>query len=309
MITSGARVYAVGAVTGSAPSYKLPLAWIDPPAEVPAPASITAHTVLEAYAAPSVSQAFAGPSGALVVELADQAKFFPMAIATAPLDDLASLALFPSPGIPNGGAPVTMSGARALVYRWSNDNNMYDARFSLETSAGTANAQSTSETSILAAMGPTLPAPAFAQGPDGSVLFSAPSVVVNDAGDPVIRALRMTWLLAGATAAQPDASMHVDVETYQPALASSATITGPLAFIDANDALVLASAAGTQNQTSVQVAAKSPSPPSLLPKRRHVLPINVTATGAAASNGFAYVLTADAPDSATLHVFAPACTL
>ena len=46
---------------------------------------------------------------------------------------------------------------------------------------------------------------------------------------------------------------------------------------------------------------------SVVPAKRIVLPISAGKTGAAAASGYAYVLAADAADSATAYVFAPSC--
>jgi hypothetical protein len=100
--------------------------------------------------------------------------------------------------------------------------------------------------------------------------------------------------------------MSVDIETYNPALGWGTRAAGPVAWVDADTAVVLAAAATATAQTSVQVAVRKPSP-QLAQGRRYVVPIGVGQVGAAASGGFAYVLAADAPDSATLHIFAPGC--
>jgi len=140
------------------------------------------------------------------------------------------------------------------------------------------------------------------------VLWSAPSAIVTDAGDPLIRAARLAWLVADGSATVIDATNHIDLETYSPPLSLGIATAGPIAWLDASTALALAAAPGAQGQTSVQVVKKTPSP-SIVPDRRYVLPNGVSALGATSSNGFAYVLAADAPDGATLHVFAPACAL
>jgi hypothetical protein len=306
ILGNGRRVYFVGGVVGAGPTYRLPLAWIDVPTD-PKTTPLVVHTVLQSYGQPTVSMAFVGGGGSLFLEYADAQKAYPAAFLTAPLQDLDAVRLFPSPGIPVNAAPLAASGSRLVVYRWANDGGALTAYFSFETNAGTANAQNAGEQPQFKEMGPTYSQPVLAAGPDGSLLWSTPSVVVNDGGEPVIRAARMAWLVADQNATKLDATVHVDVETYQPALPWGSNVAGPMAWLDAKTALALAAAPGVQNQTSVQVATNSPTPAIIGGGRRYVVPVNTTQVGAAASNGLGFVLAADANDAATLHVFAPAC--
>jgi hypothetical protein len=305
IVTSGSRVYFVGAVAGSGPSFKMPVAWIDPPGDSLATAR-TARTVLQSYGQPSVSVAIGGEGGSLFLVYGDGSKFFPTASLTAPLVDLGTAALFPLAGIPGGAYPVASSGGRLVAYRWTNDGNGFASFFSFETSPGTANAQNGGEQALAASIGPTYPQPVVATGPGGALLWMTPSVTMTDAGDPVLRAARMAWLVDDGTKTTFDATEHVDVETYTPPLPWGTPVAGPMAWIDASTAIVLAAAAGAQGQTSVQVASRKPTP-SIVAGKRYVLPVSTGQVGLASSHGFASVLAADAPDGATLHVFAPGC--
>lgn len=305
IVTSGARVYFVGAVAGSGPSFKMPVAWIDPPGD-PLATARAARTVLQSYGQPSVSVAIGGEGGSLFLVYGDGSKFFPTASLTAPLVDLGTAALFPLAGIPSGAYPVASSGGRLVAYRWTNDGNAFASFFSFETSPGTANAQNGGEQALAATIGPTYPQPVVATGAGGALLWMTPSVTTTDAGDPVLRAARMAWLVDDGTKTTFDATEHVDVETYQPPLPWGTPVAGPMAWIDPATAIVLAAAPGAQGQTSVQVASRKPSP-SIVAAKRYVLPVSTGQVGLASSHGFAYVLAADAPDGATLHVFAPGC--
>jgi hypothetical protein len=305
IIGVGARVYFVGTLQGAAPPYKLPIAWLDVPSD-PRATTLPARTVLQSFGEASIAQTFAGPNGALFLVNGNATKFFPGALVVPPLDDLATVGLFPSAGIANGAGPVSASGSRLVLYRWSNDSGVFNTSFSFETGAGTGNAQSTAETAVTAAIGPTYSQPTFAQGADGSVVWTTPTAVLVDGGDAQIKSARVAWIVADASATTFDATAHVDIETYAPPLTWGTSVAGPLAVLDNATALVLAAAPGVQGQTSVQVAKKSP--PSLVPNKRYVVPVGVTQVGAAASNGFGYVLAADSTESATIHVFAPACS-
>jgi hypothetical protein len=309
LVANGPRVYFVGSLTGGAPGggppYRLALAWVDVPAD-PLTSTLAATSVLDVYSEPALNGALAGPGAGLFLLDDDAQHFFPMALATAPLKDGATLAFNPSPGVPVGASPVVASGSRVLLARWSSDTTGVQTWFSLETGAATLNAQNSgTETSTLAAMGPTANQGAFAQGADGSVVWNAASAELDDAGT-TIRAARVAWLVASGTTTTIDATTNLDVETYAPPLAWGTPVAGPVAWVDANTALVTAAAAGTTAQTSVQVAVRTPMPQLAL-GRRYVVPVGVTQVGAASSNGYGYVLAADQPSSCTLHAFAPAC--
>jgi hypothetical protein len=56
----------------------------------------------------------------------------------------------------------------------------------------------------------------------------------------------------------------------------------------------------------VQVAVNAPTT-ALAAGRRTIVPAGVGSVGAAASNGFGYVLEADATGTLELHIFAPTC--
>ena len=159
-------------------------------------------------------------------------------------------------------------------------------------------------------MGEVYPQGFFAHGTDGSVLWSAPQVSTPDGGTATTISARMTWLVADGKATSFDESAHVDVESYAfPSNAYGISAAGPMAVLDPKTALVLAASKDNLQQTSVQVASRALMPPALLAGRRYVLPVDVYHAGAQASGGFGYVLAHDDQlnQSATVHIFAPAC--
>ena len=306
MVVSGGRVYFQGPVLGTGPSYKVPIAWVDAVVD-PLASSIHAETALVNYPNPSIAAMYPSGTESVLLVAADAAKFFPGVQVTAPLQDLSTLQPFPNAGIPAAAGPAAASGERMVTYRWDGANAAYAAYFSLETAAGTASAQNAGDQSVVASMGQVYPANAFAHGPDGSLLWSAPSVFMGDAGAPLFRAVRMAWLLADAKASQFDAKTAVDIETYDPGLMWGTPVVGPIAWISRDTALVLAAAAGNLSQTSVQVATRSGTTASLMAGRRYVIPSSTDKVGAASTNGTGYVLAVEGADSATVHVFAPGC--
>jgi hypothetical protein len=309
MVSSGARVYFLASPIGTGPSYKLQVAWVDVPVD-PLAGSMAAQTVLLGYPAATVQAMFASQLGGVLVAAADPSKFYPSAQLLAPLMDLAQLQIFPNAGIPAGSVPVTASGDRVVSYRWDGNNAAYAPYFSLETGAGTASAQNAGEQGLVTTMGPVHSASVFSQGNDGSVLWAAPSVSVGaDGAPPTIRSVRLAWILGGASGMQFDARTFVDVEPYSPEepLGNGPALLGPVAWVDAQTALVLAASPSNTSQTSVQVATRSGAMAQLAAGKRYVLPNTTDKLGAASTNGIAYVLADDASDSATVHVFAPGC--
>ena len=308
IVSNGRRVYFVGNVVGSGPSYHLAVAWLDVPGD-PFVTAFDANTAFVSYPRDVVSGAFAAAGGGLFLGYADASKAFPSVLVNAPIQDSSSLSLFPEPGIATGASIAAASGTRLVTFRWDGANTGYVGLFSFETGAGTANAQNGGEQPATA-MGEIYPQGFIAQGVDGSLLFSAPQVSTPDGGAFTTISARMTWLVADGMATTFDATAHVDVESYAfPNNGYGISAAGPMAVIDPTTALVLAASKDNLQQTSVQVASRTLTPPALLAGRRYVLPVDVNHAGAAGSGGFGYVLAQDDQmnQSATVHIFAPAC--
>ena len=296
IVASGSRVYFVGNPLATNPSLRLPLAWIDVPPD-PFVKQIAATTVLDTTAQPNASLAFPQPNDALLLTVNDAARVYPSLVLTAPLQDLQTLTMFPLAGLPQNAVPVASSGTRLLTYRLAG----FVPQMSFETAAGTQTAQNVGEQAV-SGMGPVANQFHFAHGPDGVVLYNALSVTPNDAGGAAVRAVRLTWLVAAATAGF-DSSTFVDVETY--GAPPSGTAVGPVAWVDAQNVLVTAQLRTDPQQTVVRVATKA-TPPTISSKQFQIAKA-VDSVGAQASNGFGYVLVADSATDATVHVFAPAC--
>lgn len=308
IVSSGRRVYFIGNVVGSGPTYHLAMAWLDVP-QNPFVTSFAASTAFVAYPQASAPEVFPSSNGGIFLVHPDSAKAWPTVLVTAPVQDSSSITMSASPGIAMGASVLGASGSRLVTYHWADAMNGYLAAFSFETAAGTSNAQNGGE-STATAMGTIFPQGFFAFGPDGSVLWSTPATNVPDGGAFNTFAARMTWLVADDKAAAFDESNKVDVETYAPPVAYGQSVAGPMAWIDKDTALVIAAAKqDVTKQSAVQVAQKSMLPAALVAGRRYVLPVDVNHVGAAASGGFAYVLAQDDTmnQSATVHVFAPSC--
>jgi hypothetical protein len=296
IVASGNRVYFVGTPLVTTPSLKLPLAWIDVPAD-PLAKQISATTVLHTVAQPNVGLAFPQPNDGLLLVVNDAARVYPALSLAAPLQDLQTLTMFPLAGLPANAVPVASSGTRLMTYRLAG----FVPQLSFETGAGTQAAQNAGEQAV-GDMGPVANQFFFSSAPDGSVLYNALSVTPNDAGGAAVRAVRLTWLVSGPTAGF-DSSTFVDVETY--GAPPSGNAVGPVAWIDPQNVLVTAQLRSDPAQTVVRIATKA-SPPTISTKQFQIAK-NVDSLGAAATNGIGYVLVADSPNDATIHVFAPGC--
>ncbi len=311
-ITSmGSRVWFVGGVAGNGPTWRAQVATLVAPSD-PLATSMTASTVFDTMTYASINAAWAGTDGSLYLADDDATRFFPIGQLKAPLKDDDTIAFFPSPGIVVGAAPVTMSGARAVVAHPSTTAGLYETFFSFETGAATTNAQNAGEQQTLVAdggatmMGPTEGPATYAQGSDGSVLWNTGTVTLEDGGVPAIATARFAWLVSDGATSTFNASQNVDLEVYGAALPYPTPVAGPVAWIDSNTALVTAVAHELTTSSSVQIALRTPTP-TVVAQRRTVVPVGVGSLGAAASGGFGYVLEADPTGSLELHVFAPSC--
>lgn len=311
MTSMGSRIWFVGGVAGSGPTWRAQVATLVAPSD-PLATTMTATTVFDTMTYASISAGWAGTDGSLFLADDDATHFFPIGRLAAPVKDDDTIGFFPSPGIPVGGYPVTMSGARAVVAQASPTPGDYETFFSFETGSATTNAQNAGEQQTLVGdggvpmMGPTEAPATFAQGSDGSVIWNTGTVTLEDGGVPAVATARFAWLVSSGTTSTFDATQNVDEEVYGAPLAYPTAVAGPVAWIDANTALVTAAAHELLTSTSVQVALRTPTP-SVVPDRRTVVPVGIGAVGAAASGGYGYVLEADPTGTLELHVFAPSC--
>ncbi len=313
MIASGSRVFLFGAPLGGGPPARMPFAWIDVPSD-PFRTSFTVEDTLAGWDRPSGegTGAFArGSDGALVYS---GAAGLPAAAVASPPMLPVDFASYPTPTPPGHGL-VSMSGTRFLVQAVDGTGA---ATFGFVPNAGTAQVSDAGLTVGAApAMTGTVAAPQyFAQGPDGTVLwaYAQPNVPPATPG-AVVRATRASFLVSGQ--AGPAAGASVDVEVYPAPPPLGTAVTGPIAALDADTALVV-SAARESVATQVSVHFLRRQPLGLVPNadnqpRRAVLPIAIgTLVGAAGSNGIGYLAANEAatpqvPANASVYVFDPAC--
>ncbi len=306
IVASAGRVYFVGGLIGG----RVQVAWIDTPAN-PLAASLTARAVLVSSTLTGVSETFAGPNLGVYLEQSDAPKLYPTGLLTAPVADLSTLDVFPNTGAPGGATAVATSGDRLVLYRWAQQGSLVGQLFSIVTATATAKAKAGVETNLNGDVGEVWGTPAvvrFGQGANGGLLWGAPLVQIGVA--PVgTKAARVTWVLADGATATPSGTAHVDVEAYDPSNVSvGQAVMGPLAWVDATTGLVLAQAPQDLAQTSVQVVTNGAGGASLVAGRRVVVPISTDKLGAVSAGGYGFVVAADAPDGATVYVFAPTCT-
>ncbi len=301
---SGGRVYFTGGLVGA----KLQMAWVDVPTS-PLAAGLAAHTVLVATSLAAITSVFPAPAG-VFVEQADAPKLLPTGRLEAPLSDNATLDTYPNVGAVSGATAVAASGDRLVLYRWTQQGQAFGELFALTPGAATVNAKAGAETNLSADMGPVWGTPAvarFAQGGDGALVWGVPGIEI--AAPPIgTRSARVAWVLADQNAQAPSGAAHVDLEAYAPGTVGiGQAVVGPLAWVDSTTVLALAQAPADLSQTSVQVVQKGAGGLVVVPSRRVVLPAVADTLAAVSANGYAFVVAADAPDSATVYVFAPAC--
>jgi hypothetical protein len=312
MTSMGSRVFFVGTPQGTGPTYRLAIGSLDVPND-PLATTLGATSTLAVVSVSGLASVAAATDGSLFLWNDDSSQSYPAANVAPPFKDEMTVNFFPSAGISQGAWAVAASGARLLVGHWKGATTPFQTAFSFETKAGTASAQNAGETQTLAAIGPTGPDWNFAQGTDGSVVWNTATSTSDDAGGNDFGGVRAAWLVGNGTATTFSAAPFVDVETYAPPVPYGNLVTGPVAWLDATTALVLAAAAGTVSagipgQTSVQIAVNVPKP-TLVSGKRYVIAQSVGLVGAAASGGFGYVLAAGVSGgtTCTLHIFAPGC--
>lgn len=226
LLVSGRRLWVLGAVQGQAPPYQLPVAYLDVPSD-PTVRSLRATSVVVGYPFPTAT-AFAAPNGGLYVLHDDAAQGLPTALVDASLAPGASFvapvasagdagapdASVPANGIrmyraasaPAGASVVASSGPRLVAYR-------YPSTFNLVTAPGTANATAQPDLPVGVPVVP-LNRATFAQGPDGTLMMTAPI-----AADPMLdcnctSVTRLAWVFPNAVATATDVNQVVDYEGF-----------------------------------------------------------------------------------------------
>ncbi len=345
LVSSGRRIWVLGAVQGQTPPYLLPIASIDVPSDPTAPA-LRARTSLVRYPFPT-AKGFPGPNGALFVTFDDPAQGFPAALISGPITGDASLGLanavdagsfdagaalsmgtltmYRTAVGPAGSALVAASGGRLVVYRPG-------SLFNLIEGAGTEAAVLRPDAQMQLPFLPIGP-PHFTQGPDGVVLMSGP-VVADPAPMPPAPTdcncnshERLQWVFPNAIATTPDVSQLLDHASYvNPQMPGGTCHQCALDYVRApalatwvdERTVVTAAAFGVlpaaRNVTDVRVLARDPFDGHA--KRRVQtkatdLPSGNFATDRIAltsSSGIGYLILADGPgDAVSLSIFDPRC--
>ncbi len=305
IVASGSRVYFVGSVQGAGPNYKLPIAWMDVPGD-PTVKQLSATTVFDTVQVTSVDRIFPDGVGGIYLQNDNAAKSFPVARITAPLKDLEPLAFFASAGMPPNTSPGAASGGRLVTFR-QDGSPTWSAVLGFETSPATSSAQYGGDQSLAASFGTNYTPGYIAHGAAGALVYNASAIDVPDGGPSRVTAVRVGWIVDDDKGTKLEATAKVDVEKYSQQIGVGSDLAGPVAWLDAKRALVLAASASNTSQTAVQVATRDGTP-AIIPNRRFVLPFVPSQLAATASNGFGYVLAPDVnPEPPTVHIFGAGC--
>lgn len=339
IVASGRRLWVLGAVQGTAPPYRLPIATLDVPSD-PTVTSLRAVTKVVSYPFAS-AVAFPAPNGALFVAMNDPAQGFPAALLEAPLaDDISiglrgaadagafdasvpetpgSITMFRVGGAPAGSSLAASSGTRLVVHR-------YPSTFNLVSAAGTAGAAVMPDQPLNAPLVP-IGATAFAQGPDGTVMMTAP-IVADPPGDcNCTTHTRLQYVFPNAVTTTTDVNQLLDPEVY-----TNPQVPGMLChvcapdyyrprmlatWLDRRSALVAApfsGAAANRTQTDVRYLARDPFDANV--KRRAQTKPTDTPKGDFAtdrialtsSNGIGYLVLADSQgNDVSVSIYDPRC--
>ena len=227
VIASGRRIWVLGAVLGQKPPYQLPISSIDVPSD-PTVTELHAHTVVVMYPYPTAA-GFAAPNGGLFLAFNDPAQGFPAALLATPLADGATLGVGSAigPGAYDAGAPivagtismirvgnapagstiVAASGGRLVLYRGP-------STFNLVSDAGTTAAVTTGDLGLNPGIGP-IGKTLFAQGPDGTVMMTAPIVADGPLPDCNCSShARLQYVFPNAVATTTDVNQILDPEGF-----------------------------------------------------------------------------------------------
>lgn len=307
LVQSGSRVFFLGQNQGLPDETRLPIAWIDMPAD-PFATQLEATSVLATYNRPQETTTAYSKEGDGLILSGAAAASYPSSIVQPPLTEPLTITATPIT-FTAGFAPVAVSGSRLVLRQNANGT----VSFGLIDAVGTAT-PGTQQDVVVADAGLVSGSETFAQLPGGAVFYLTNSITAPPSPGPSqARALRGYFLIADGTAA-PEGSVAVDVEVYDvgtPPPPGSA-FAGPTAMLDPGNVLVTGAARENLAQTSVQFVRREPL--GLVSEdggtKRTVLPIAIsTIVGAAASNGIGYVVANDVVNDATVYVFDPRCPL
>ena len=294
MVSSGSRIYFLGSVLGSAPNYRIQVAWADVPSD-PFASVITAKTVLATFTKTSADLFLPGiPGEAFLVHSASN---FPTAILTAPIADPSKIDPLPLAGFTNGESPVAASGSRMVFQQFTGPGGT-TVTFSLETGVGTGTPSNLGDQNP--PVGPVVQQQYFAQGPDGSLVWSV--AAVNPGPPSSVRTVRVVWLLADGNATKFEVAQLQEVDTYT--AAGIPQVVGPIAWIDKDHVLMAHALSSNLSQTKIELVNKATG---VVGGKNFTVAFPVGQVGVAASAGYGYSITADSSTQATVSVLAPGC--
>lgn len=291
---------------GPLSSGKLSVAWVNLPAD-PLATQLPIQTA-QVSLSDSYSYAYPGGESSFFLVLNDPNAPFPAAHLDLPLTNNQDVTLYPASGLGTGNNVVAASGSTLVFYR-TDTTTAQVPTFSLETSAGTSNAQFNGEQADAALTVPTsLSAHNFTSAYDGSVLWSTSNLVAADGGGLEADAVMLRWPITG-TSTTVDTSIEVKVEEGYTPTGQNAALAGPSALIDGSTAIVTAAYPADTSQTRVRSVTRSGSTLTVGSKAS-VLTFPISQIGVSASRRFGFVLTPSSQNptlKAALHVFAPGC--
>jgi hypothetical protein len=301
LISNGSQILVVGVLAGGS----LSVAWIDVPIHE-LPSDLVASSVGLNYSG-GLSAVYPADGDGFFFVHNDASQFFPAARLEPPVATGHTVTLHPSTGIPAGQTIVASSGSRLLGYRTNAEDSLWTPSFSLETAAGTSNAQNAGEQALAPEAPTSLGAHVFTSAYDGSVLWST-NRIVRDDGSTYADAVVVRWLLEAASSTFDETA--VVLETYS-SYGTDTPYAGPSAVIDPSSAIASAAYPPDTGQSRVRGLLRGASGLSL-GGGSDVLPFPTSALGVAATRRFGVVLT---PSTATppetpntaLRIYMPGC--
>ncbi len=319
MLTSGRRVYFVGAPNGANTSpYQLQVAWLDVPAD-PGVKSLEARVSTFPHPSPDLrlDGVLAGADDQLFSFRRVQTyennqsvmRDYELLMRVTTNPDPGGLNFFLAKGYPATGRTVAVSNGRLVVF----DALGGIGALSFDVKPGTNDAQNTGDQQ-LPDMG-TPGASTFAVAPDGGVYWSAAlrkPIVPNQAQQ--IGGVRLALALTDGSSSTFSAQARTDLEVYEPGLIENPggptapnPFVGPIASMGTGAAIALAAARENVAQTSVQLVQKNGANIQLAPGKRFLVPARVDQVAVAGTDRFGYVVTPDTAQSMTVHIFSASC--
>jgi len=301
MVASETRLLLLSNVSAG----KLQLAWVDAPTD-PKATSLTLTPAGVNFAG-GVSATYPAGADSFLIVQNDANSFYPAALVQPPVPNNATVTQYPSTGLFPGSTIVASSGSRLVSYRVDSTGSPTVPKFTLIASAGTSNAQNSTEKDLTFEAPTSLAAHYFHSGYEGSVLWSTNSVYPGDAGGMLTTKVVLRWPFTGSSNSV-DESLEVDVATYSED-SWNVSRAGPLALIDPSTVLVTVEHPAGNSQTRVIPVTRSGNTLSL-GSAQSDLPFDVGSIGVAANRKVGFVLTPSSTAPAlktTLHIFAPAC--